>query len=498
MTPPGASTGGRGWRGARSPNRARCQPCPGRGSLHQLSLLSPQFREKLQDVLPSLPSQDDYFLLKWLRARSFDLPKAEAMLRKHIEVRKHMDADNIITWEPPEVIRKYMSGGMCGYDREGSPVWYEIIGPLDAKGLLFSASKQDLIKNKFRDCELLRHACDQQSEKLGKKIEMVMMVYDCEGLGLKHLWKPAVDTYGEILSMFEENYPESLKRLFIVKAPKLFPVAYNLVKHFLSEDTRKKVVVLGSNWKEVLQKYIDPAQIPVEYGGTLTDPDGDPKCSSKINYGGDVPQHYYVRDQLAQKYEHSVVVNRGSSHQVEYEILFPGCVLRWQFRSEGADIGFGVYLKTKVGERQRAADMTEVLPNQRYNAHMVPEDGSLTCTTPGICECRALPGVQEPPKTPEQHGPNPVPPLVPGMSPRRVSAAGQPVSQQWHGLLWTGSSALRQLGEERAQLRGGSSGGPQTPPQDPHGASPEMSPNTSPTHLQHEGAGTCGDATSCH
>lgn len=34
--------------------------------------------------------------------------------------------------------------------------------------------------------------------QLGKKIEMVMMVYDCEGLGLKHLWKPAVDTYGEV------------------------------------------------------------------------------------------------------------------------------------------------------------------------------------------------------------------------------------------------------------------------------------------------------------
>uniref|UniRef100_A0A8C5JUH1 CRAL/TRIO N-terminal domain-containing protein n=1 Tax=Junco hyemalis TaxID=40217 RepID=A0A8C5JUH1_JUNHY len=126
-----------------------------------------QFREKVQDVLPSLPSQDDYFLLKWLRARSFDLAKAEAMLRKHVELRKHMDADNILAWEPPEVIRKYMSGGLCGYDREGSPVRYEIIGPLDGKGLLFSASKQDLIKNKFRDCELLRLACEQQSEKVG-------------------------------------------------------------------------------------------------------------------------------------------------------------------------------------------------------------------------------------------------------------------------------------------------------------------------------------------
>lgn len=49
-------------------------------------------------------------------------------------------------------------------------------------------------------------------------------------------------------------------------------------------------------------------------------------------------------------------------------------------------MGFGVYLKTKIGERQRAGDMTEVYPNQRYNSHMVPEDGSLTCATAGICE----------------------------------------------------------------------------------------------------------------
>lgn len=30
-----------------------------------------------------------------------------------------------------------------------------------------------------------------------------------------------------------------------VPAPKLFPVAYNLVKPFLSEETRKKIMVLG-------------------------------------------------------------------------------------------------------------------------------------------------------------------------------------------------------------------------------------------------------------
>ena len=46
-----------------------------------------------------------------------------------------------------------------------------------------------------------------------------------------------------------------------------------------------------------------------------------------------------------------------------------------------------------MGERQRAAEMTEVLASQRYNAHMVPEDGSLTCTEAGVCES-ALSGPQ--------------------------------------------------------------------------------------------------------
>ncbi|MBW02621.1 SEC14-like protein 2, partial [Eschrichtius robustus] len=215
------------------------------GTCYSPSCLSLQFRENVQDVLPTLPNPDDYFLLRWLRARSFDLQKSEAMLRKHVEVRKQKDIDNIMSWQPPEVVQQYLSGGMCGYDLDGCPIWYDIIGPLDAKGLLLSATKQDLVKTKMRDCELLLRECACQTEKTGKKIETITLIYDCEGLGLKHLWKPAVEAYGEFLCMFEENYPETLKRLFVIKAPKLFPVAYNLIKPFLSEDTRKKIMVLG-------------------------------------------------------------------------------------------------------------------------------------------------------------------------------------------------------------------------------------------------------------
>ncbi|OWK13998.1 hypothetical protein Celaphus_00000125, partial [Cervus elaphus hippelaphus] len=326
-----------------------------------------QFRENMQDVLAVLPSTDDYFLLRWLRGEDGRPPPPPSPALSCIQV-----------------VRLYEPSGFCGHDREGSPVWYRIIRGLDLKGLLLSVSKQEILRFNFRNLELLLRDCEQQSQELGKKVEKISTVFDFEGLSLRHLWKPGVELIQEFLSALEANYPEILKNLIVVKAPRLFPVAYNLMKPYISEETRRKVVILGGNWKQELPKFISPDQLPVEFGGTMTDPDGNPKCLTKINYGGDVPQHYYLRNHVRVQYDHQATVGRGSSLQVDNEILFPGCVLRWQFASDGGDIGFGVFLKTKMGERQRAGEMTEVLASQRYNAHMVPEDGSLTCTEAGV------------------------------------------------------------------------------------------------------------------
>ncbi|KAM4635020.1 SEC14-like protein 2 isoform 2-T2 [Polymixia lowei] len=324
-----------------------------------------EFRGRVEDILPDLPAQHDHYLLRWLRARSFNIQKTEAMIRKHLEFRRQMKADTIISdWTPPEVIEKYVSGGMCGYDREGSPIWYDVIGPLDPKGLLLSATKQDYMKTKVRDTEMLQRECEKQSAKLGRNIETITLIYDCEGLGLKHIWKPALEAYGEILTMFEENYPEGLKRLFLIK------------------ETRRKIIVLGGNWQEVLREHIDAEQLPVVYGGTLTDPDGDPRCRTMICYGGTVPRSYYVRDSVKVQYDSSVTISRGSVFQLEYDITTPSSLLRWQFASDGADIGFGVYRRTQEGGSQK--DMLQILPSERYNSHLVPEDSSLTCPEPGL------------------------------------------------------------------------------------------------------------------
>ena len=41
-----------------------------------------------------------------------------------------------------------------------------------------------------------------------------------------------------------------------------------------------------------------------------------------------MPKSYYLHKQVRVQYDHTVTIGRGSSLQVENEILFPGCVLR--------------------------------------------------------------------------------------------------------------------------------------------------------------------------
>ena len=52
-------------------------------SLHQFLSCSPsvQLRAAVADI-PDKPEDDDYFYLRWLRARKFKVRKAEEMLRK--------------------------------------------------------------------------------------------------------------------------------------------------------------------------------------------------------------------------------------------------------------------------------------------------------------------------------------------------------------------------------------------------------------------------------
>ena len=52
---------------------------------------------------------------------------------------------------------------------------------------------------------------------------------------------------------------------------------------------------------------------------------------------------------------------------------------RWEFKTEGYDIGFGVSLLN-------SSEQKEIIPMERVNSHFVPEDGALVCARIGTCK----------------------------------------------------------------------------------------------------------------
>ncbi len=57
------------------------------------------------------------------------------------------------------------------------------------------------------------------------------------------------------------------------------------MKPFMHQATIDKMRIFGFNkeeWTAAILEEIEADQIPAYYGGTMVDPDGDPKCPSKV------------------------------------------------------------------------------------------------------------------------------------------------------------------------------------------------------------------------
>lgn len=109
--------------------------------------------------------------------------------------------------------------------------------------------------------------------------------------------------------------------------------------------------ILGSNYLDDLLKLFDPDGLPAYYGGTMRDPDGDPKCPSRICWGGPVPESYYLlqqaptaADEAAEGYQ-SVSVGRGSKEYCYLGEAKPGDTVSWEFYSESNDIAFSLWVE---------------------------------------------------------------------------------------------------------------------------------------------------------
>lgn len=88
-----------------------------------------------------------------------------------------------------------------------------------------------------------------------------------------------------MLVNFDNILPFAFILSIYLEAPWIVSVGYKILRPLVSEKTANKVVIYSHDaeeWKKALLEEIDADQLPQCYGGTMTDPDGNPNCITKV------------------------------------------------------------------------------------------------------------------------------------------------------------------------------------------------------------------------
>ncbi|XP_047053925.1 phosphatidylinositol/phosphatidylcholine transfer protein SFH6-like [Lolium rigidum] len=239
-----------------------------------------RFRRCLLDggLLPE--RHDDYhMMLRFLKARKFDIEKAKHMWSQMLRWRNEFGVDNIEEFNYTELneVRKYYPQFYHGVDKEGRPVYIELIGKVNANKLVKVTTIDRYIKyhvKEFeRSFEMRFPACSIAAKR---HIDSSTTILDVQGVGLKNFSKEARELIMRLQKIDNDNYPETLCRLYIINAGQGFKMLWGTIKSFLDPQTASKIHVLGSKYQSKLLEIIDESQLPDFLGG---------KCRCEENGG---------------------------------------------------------------------------------------------------------------------------------------------------------------------------------------------------------------------
>ncbi|KAL3622735.1 Patellin-6 [Castilleja foliolosa] len=271
-----------------------------------ISHLKPSDRKSLNDLkhklltssphsismwgVPLLANSDDradVILLKFLRARDFNVHDALTMVLNCLSWRKEFGADVVLD---EDLGFKDLEGEVAylqGFDREGHPVCYNDYGVFKDK---------EMYDNVFGDDEKVKRFLRWRVQVLERGIKMlnfkpggvnsIIQVTDLKDMPKKELWVAT----NQIVSLFQDNYPEMVAKKIFINVPWYFSLVYSMFSPFLTQRSKSKFVISKEgNVAETLYKFISPENVPVQYGG-LSRPsdvlDGPPKQASEFTIKG--------------------------------------------------------------------------------------------------------------------------------------------------------------------------------------------------------------------
>lgn len=239
-------------------------------------------RENLQDItlwgVPLLPTKGNagtnVVLSKFLTAKDFNVPEAFEMLRETLKWRREYKTDGILEEKLDSDLEHVVF--LKSRDREDRPLFWVRYGVFRDKKLCEKAFGTAEKRSEFlrRKVQYMEKCIQSLSFKHGG-VNSVLQISDLNNSpreGIRRIRSITRKT----LVLLQENYPEIVHKVIMINVPFWYRASYVLISRFLSQRMKKKFVFARpSEVTKTLLKYVDPENLPVEYGGLMRENDDD-------------------------------------------------------------------------------------------------------------------------------------------------------------------------------------------------------------------------------
>ncbi|KAK7944381.1 hypothetical protein WMY93_000109 [Mugilogobius chulae] len=198
------------------------------------------------------------FLLKFLRARDFDVELALKLLLNYQRWRR--DSPEVSSCLSPQsvlgLLREAYHAVLPLRDHSGSRVLLYRIGQWNPKDW----SAIQVFRVSLMTSEVI--AMEPQTQRRGLKV-----IFDIQGWCLGHALQVTPSLARKISSVLSDSFPLKVRGIHLLNVPLFFRPVLAMIRPFLPEKIRQRIHVHGYNYTDSLADFFSAPVLPPEYGG---------------------------------------------------------------------------------------------------------------------------------------------------------------------------------------------------------------------------------------
>lgn len=231
------------------------------------------FKKQILDkkILENFEEWDDLYLLRFLRARKFEVEKSLIMFEKFINWRKTENVDDLReNWQLTELfqVKELYPHGYHKTDKLGRPVYIELYDKLDVKALFKVTTDKRMITYYIKQYERqMRYILPACSAEVKKPVEQSCTVLDVNGIGITAVVGPIRAFLKLASSIGQDYYPEMLGKMTVINVGFFFRAVWSLAKGFIDPKTANKINLVKGKGEAELLEIIEKDNLPKFLGG---------------------------------------------------------------------------------------------------------------------------------------------------------------------------------------------------------------------------------------